>query len=101
MMLAGEEITISYMGDLCDSVVKRRSRLQKGWDFTCKCPRCVVEAALPKRVKDLVANIQAQTVEDGSGTILAKYRQDCQTVNIISTLSMQTPAVVPVQKTAQ
>ena len=73
----GEEITISYIGDLCDSVLERQSLLRTGWDFTCKCPRCVVEAALPTRIKDLLANIQVQTTEDGSGTVLAKYRQDC------------------------
>lgn len=70
LRLAGEESTISYMGDLSETVVERRSFLQKGWDFTCKCDRCTVEAALPKRIKDLIAKIHNQMKEEGCGTIL-------------------------------
>lgn len=74
-MVAGEEVTISYIGDLSDDVVARRHHLQHGWEFYCKCPRCETEAVLPRNIKELVANINDQMSEDKPGRILSMYRQ--------------------------
>lgn len=63
-MLAGEEVTISYIGDLSDDVVERHRRLQKGWEFSCTCPRCAMEALLPTNIKELVSIINKQMSED-------------------------------------
>ena len=74
-LLAGEEVTVSYI-DLSVTVMERRSRLQQGWHFTCMCPRCTVEAALPQGITNMVAAIQdhMQYDENHPARIMTLYR---------------------------
>lgn len=74
---AGDEVTISYIGDIEDAVSQRRHRLLQGWDFLCKCPRCEVEDSLPRSITRLVATMtdQMNAEEDKPGRILSLYRQ--------------------------
>ena len=44
-LVAGEEVTISYLGHLAGKPVHaRRQILQQGYGFLCQCPRCLVES---------------------------------------------------------
>ena len=74
---AGDEVTISYIGNIEVAVSQRRHRLLQGWDFRCKCPRCEVEDRLPRSITRLVATItdQMKAEEDKPIRILSLYRQ--------------------------
>jgi hypothetical protein len=40
LIAAGEELTVSYLQVLCAPGLMRRSLLQQGFAFTCRCERC-------------------------------------------------------------
>lgn len=86
---AGDEITISYLGSLSDAVHTRQQSLQRGWQFTCCCPRCTVEAALPHSAHNIIATIHQELDQDHCrpGGILAQHRQGC-TSHRLSCLSL-------------
>ena len=45
---AGEELTISYIADLDQSVARRREVLRAAYGFDCRCPRCEREAVVER-----------------------------------------------------
>ncbi len=55
----GDEIFIHYT-TMEMPVSERRSKLRR-WNFICKCPRCVVEEQLPKKVAELLNTLAADS----------------------------------------
>ena len=76
MYLAGEEVTINYGIDLTNMFSERRKDLDRGWKFTCNCPRCKLESSLPNNISKILANINDQMSSEACkpGSSLASYR---------------------------
>ena len=53
-MHLGDEVTISYFGDLSSQKDMRQRALGDCWQFTCSCPRCTVEEALHWKTKSAI-----------------------------------------------
>lgn len=50
-MHPGDEVTISYVGDLSSQKDSRQSTFRLAWHFACSCPRCTFEEALHWKVQ--------------------------------------------------
>lgn len=51
-VLAGQQITISYLGrEDFSPASARNSALQERYGFTCSCPRCTLESSLPEATR--------------------------------------------------
>ncbi len=73
---AGDEVSISYIADLSETVSKRQQSLQRQWDCTCSCPRCGVEGQVADSIHSIIKNLQDQLNLDKCkpGSILAQYK---------------------------
>ncbi len=63
---AGDEVTISYFGDLSGQTVMRQRALGVAWHFACSCPRCTVEQALHWKTRSLIGTIGTNADKDNS-----------------------------------
>lgn len=50
----GDEVTISYFGDLSSHKDLRQRTLGVAWHFACSCPRCTVEEALHWKTQSMI-----------------------------------------------
>ncbi|CAM6120108.1 unnamed protein product [Calypogeia fissa] len=53
--MKGEELTTTYIGDgtIMDQVDGRQALTMKGWCFTCKCSRCLLEEPLRSKLSEI------------------------------------------------
>lgn len=51
---SGDEVTISYFGDLTDPAALPQYALREVWGFLCSCPRCRAKKNLPLEVHRMV-----------------------------------------------
>lgn len=55
---SGDEVTISYHSNLFTPRETRQAELKVyGWEFTCVCERCQLEAQLPSHVTQSLQNV--------------------------------------------
>ena len=75
--VAGEEVTRSYTDGIGDDVASRRRRFRQQYNFSCKCPRCETEVALPQSIKTQILTLKQEldTKNCQSGSVEALYRQ--------------------------
>ncbi|DBB08675.1 TPA: hypothetical protein ACH3X3_008211 [Trebouxia sp. C0006] len=62
----GDEVTISYFGDLSDRSFVRQRALEAAWHFACSCPRCTVEEALHWKTWSLIGTVGSNADKDNS-----------------------------------
>ena len=63
---AGDEVTISYFGDLSSHKDLRQRALGVAWHFACSCPRCTVEEALHSKLQSLIGYLVTEADKHGS-----------------------------------
>lgn len=78
---AGDEVTISYFGDLSSHKDLRQRALGVAWHFACSCPRCTVEEALHSKFQSMLGYLGTEAGKHGSQTpdrfILYSYSYTC------------------------
>lgn len=77
-LLAGDQLTISYMAPLSVPMKDRQQRLQKMQNFKCACPRCTVEGKLPSSIQTKIQAIQAQLGSGSMKPALAQFGRQKQ-----------------------
>eukprot|EP00602_Paraphysomonas_sp_CaronLab_P003190 CAMPEP_0185039102 /NCGR_PEP_ID=MMETSP1103-20130426/35601_1 /TAXON_ID=36769 /ORGANISM="Paraphysomonas bandaiensis, Strain Caron Lab Isolate" /LENGTH=383 /DNA_ID=CAMNT_0027577861 /DNA_START=474 /DNA_END=1625 /DNA_ORIENTATION=- len=66
---SGEEITMSYLSQLCLPVSERRELLLSAFLFTCQCQRCSAESSITSKPSADIIELQTNARVDGRNLV--------------------------------